>query len=337
MQSRHERKRQRRIIAILLIGAGILFAGLIVLFIVDRYSTNRSVVFRTEEANVHFYRAKKWQDFIIKGVNISPERPGSFLGSSPGTTLGNKMGKTSGYLYGGSASKDEYSRLFKRLIAMDINVIRVYSILPPAFYKAFFEYNILTSKPLYLLHGIRLDRQDIETYRNAYEDSLNARFSEKIMRTIDVIHGKAEARQIDAQASGKYNLNVAPFVIGFNFLCEEEDVGFVFATNEKNPDVMGFEGAYFYTEHASPYEAWLAAVGNFAISYEQEKYGGAVRLVSWMNWDGTEPKLQLDEPAKYSDIKDAVKIEHIRITERFNAGILASRHLREKFAEYNEL
>jgi len=331
MQSRHERKRQRRILITLLIGIAVLFAALIVLFIVDRYYTNRSVAFRTEDADVEIYRAKKWENFVIKGVNMS----GDDITQS------------------GPALKNVYAKLFRRLAARDINVIRLDTVFSPEFYRAFFEYNSMTNKPLYLLQGVRPDLQNIRTYRNAYEPRLNADFTDTIRRTIDVIHGKADRDKTSSartasgqsagkpagQVSGKYNLDVSPYVIGYNFLCAAEDAQFVILTNQKNPDVMGFEGDYFYTESAEPYEAWLAAVANFAVSYEQDKYGGPNRLVSWMGWNAAEPIRQVDKSDTSGSQKDnavAVNIDRIKLTGRFNAGILEPRQLREKFAGYNE-
>ena len=305
-----------------------MFVGLFVVFIVDRYNTNRSVAFRIKEADILLYRAKKWQSFVVKGVNMSPGGQGTDIGKAP-------------------VSKNEYGRIFRRLAAQDVNVIRVQSILSPDFYKALFEYNILTNKPIYLFQGVLLDSQDVKIYQNAYETRLNDNFTEVIRRTIDVLHGKAELKQINGQGIGKYNVNVAPYVIGYNLLCDLDDEGFVTVTNEKNTDVVGFEGDYLYTENASPYEAWLAALGNFAVTYEQGKYGGPDRLVSWMSWEKTEPMANYDnydneensdddeENNEKANTKKAVvvNIDRVRVTEKYNAGILTPRQLREKFAE----
>ena len=292
-------KKQRKIIIRLLIAALILFLGLLTEFVIHRYRTNRTVVFMTEGKTVHIYRDKKWQEFPLNGVNIG---------------LGRQ--EESGYSTQEDATftKDEYSQWFKQLAAMEINVIHIYTVLPPVFYKAFFEYNLLTDKPLYLLHGIRVNGNQLALYQNAYDDRLNSDFFEEIRRTIDVIHGKVTAKQKNNHGSGTYNLNISPYVLGYT-LQEETDFGFVTATNQKNPHIMGFEGDYLYTENASPYEAWLAAVGNYVISYEQEKYGGPQKLVSWTNSPNT-------------------NLEHIRNTEKFNAGFLAALQLQDKFVEY---
>jgi len=287
-----QRKKRRKIFIRLMIGALVVFVGLVVEFFVHRYITNRSVVFRTEGISLEICRDKKWRDFTINGATV-----GSLsLGTSGETEI----------------TRDEYGIKFKQLSAMGINVIRIDTILPPAFYRAFFEYNIFSEKPLYLLHGIRLDESHGKTNLNAFENRYNADFLDVIGRTIDVVHGKAASRQSNGHASSAYKFNISPYVMGY-ILCEDMGTDFVLATNEKNSHVMGFEGDYIYTVNASPYEAWLAAMGNFAISYEQEKYGGPCKLVCWTNWSG---------------------FEKIQVTEKFNAGILASNHLQEKFTPY---
>ena len=290
MQSRNYKARQHKIFTRLLIGAFIIFTGILMEFVITRYNSNRSMSFRIEGENVQIYKEKKWQNFPIAGVNTVAEIAG----------VNGESGLT----------KDEYRRRLNEFAAADINVIRVCTVLSPAFYKAFFEYNLLTKKPLFLLHGIRLANQP-NNYSNAYDDRYNNDFLEEIRRTVDVVNGKGVPRQ--GNQTGAYNLNISPYVIGYA-LFEDVDDDFILRTNQNNLHVIGFEGDYLYTVNASPYEAWLAAMCNYAISYEKDKYGGFNKLVSWTNWPG---------------------FENIRITEKFNAGILASRHLANRFSEYN--
>jgi len=314
-------KRQRKIIKYLLIGSGIVFVGIITLFTIDRYSSNRSVNFRIEGNYVQINRAKKWQDFIVREASLyhaSQVNDEDNHGVNPENNTGNSIAEA-------GWSKDQYSRWFKQLAAGDSNVVRINTILPPVFYRAFFEYNILTNRPLYLLHGIRLDEQNIRKYSNAYEDKLNSDFFEEIRRTVDVVHGKATFKHLNG-ASTTYNMNIAPYVMGY-MLCESADADFMAGTNQKNPHVMGFEGDYLYTRNASPYEAWLAAVGNYTISYEQEKYGGVFRLVSWTNWTSIVQleKLDDDDETEFEEVM-SVNFNNIQSTEKFSAGILATHH-----------
>ena len=280
--------RQQKIIIRLIIGAFVIFIAVFTGFVADRYRTNRSAYFRIEGNRVQIFLNRKWQDFSVNGITMAQ-----------------------------NFSKQEYTRYFKSLSEMDVNVVRISAILPPDFYKAFFEYNILTSKPIYLLQGIPVNKDGSQTGRNAYEDRFNTGFLEEIRRTIDVVNGKAGSKHSDDHTSDTYSLNNAPYVMGY-VLGEAVNSDFIATTNAKNLHVMGFEGDYLYTAGATPYEAWLAAVGNFAISYEQEKYGGPCRLVSWPNWP------ESGRPGGGNP-------EHILSTEKFSAGILASYLIQDKF------
>ena len=270
--------------------------GIFVESIIYRYRSNRSAVVNTMENQFIVKRGKRWYDFYIKGVNFPSGESGNFSGAA-------------------ALSKAEYKKWFKEIAAMNANVIRVYSIQPPAFYRAFLEYNLLATKPIHLLHGIRTDSG--RRYFHAYEDRFNSDFLEEIRHTIDVVHGKAASRQ----SSGAYTHNISPYVIGY-ILDGWKDADFILATDERNTNIFGFEGDYLYTVNASPYESWLAAMGNYVISYEHDKYGGPFKIISWINNPVTDPLVR-DPGARVT----RVDVEHIRPTEKFNAGIFATYHI----------
>ncbi len=71
------------------------------------------------------------ENVLLKGVNMGIAKPGHF----PGET---------------AITKEEYFRWFKQIGAMHANAVRVYTIHPPAFYEAFYEYNEIAEQPLYL-------------------------------------------------------------------------------------------------------------------------------------------------------------------------------------------
>ncbi|MCL2127232.1 MAG: hypothetical protein FWH38_03165 [Treponema sp.] len=267
--------RQRKIIIRLMIGALILFAAIVAEFFIHRYRVNRSVTFKTEENVLQMRRDGKWQDFALRGVTFD--------------SGGRDMAKT------------EYARLIRDYASKETNVIRVYSIQQPEFYQAFFEYNVLTGRPVYLLHGIGLEDTSVESANDAYDDRLNTDYFEAMRNTIDVIHGKAAIK------TGTYNINISPYVMGF-IVCRETGAGFIKATNEKNTQIMGFEGDYLYTVNASPYEAWLAAAGNYAVFYECDKYHSSCKILTYTDIPGP------------GEQEADVDYEHIRATEKFDTG-----------------
>ena len=297
------KKKRRKVLFRLLLGAVILILGVLTQFAVYRYTHNRSALFKTEGSRLQIYRDKKWREFTVKGVALEPAA--GYSSAAAGT------------------AKDEYVRWFKQIAAMNANVIRIQTILSPDFYQALYEYNMLARWPLYLLQGIWVKDSGNESWLNAYDDRLNNDFYEEIRRAVDVIHGKGSFKRDNSGPSLNYKLNIAPYVMGF-ILGKEMDADFVIATNEKNTQVKGFDGDYLYTGNASPYEAWLAAAGNYAVSYEQEKYGGPYRLVSWVNWPSTDPLVHRNESDSKTEELSGVDFEHIYATEKFSAGIFAS-------------
>lgn len=279
----------------LLIGAVILFLGLVVESVLHRYRVNRSVAFATAGSRFQIYRNRQWHSFFVKGATLG-------LGIQSGETV---------------ATKGAYANWLKQVAAMNANVVTVYTILPPAFYQAFYEYNLLTTRPIYLLHGIMLGEAVVQAFEDAYDEQLTEAFYREIDRTIDVIHGRAVINPGVGQVAGTYSFNTSHYVMGY-IISDEIRAGFVTATNRENTYFTGLEGDYLYTENAAPFEAWLAAMGNHAISYEVNRYGGRQKLIGWTTWAGNNPTFNMD---------GNVNLEHIHPKEQFNAGIFASYHI----------
>ena len=67
----------------------------------------------------------------------------------------------------------------------------------------------------------------------------------------------------------------------------EWDPDFVINTNKLNETNLNFNGKYLYSINASPFENWLAEIGDYSIKYETEKYG-MQRPLSFTNWVTTD-------------------------------------------------
>ena len=290
MKTRKFRNRRRKILFFLIIGSVVLFIALMVEFFLFRYNANRSVVFRSESNIIQIYKDRKWQDFTVNGMTVS----------------------------GPDVSRDEYTRILKTLAGLEVNLIKVNTIMQPDFYQAFFEYNMLTKKPLYMLHGIYINNDLLRQFKNAYDEPLINAFFEGIRRTVDVVHGNAVIRTGGGVSTITYNLNIAPYVAGY-FFSSDINTDFVVSTNDRNNHVLGFEGDYLYTENASPYEAWLAGMSNYVVSYEQENYRGPTRLMGWNN-------RQAGLSGQGGSFGDdwILNFSHVQITEKYIAGFFTS-------------
>jgi hypothetical protein len=260
---------------------------------------------RVDDKNFYIYKFGKWEKEFIKGVNVGAGKPGTFPGEL-------------------AITKKEYLRWFKQISDMNANTIRVYTILKPAFYEALYEYNKNNLKPLYVMHGVWVNEEDIANLKNAYNPKIIERFKKDVKNTIDIIHGNAELEEERGHASGSYTKDVSQYISAW-ILGIEWDPEFVVNTNEVNKDKTGFEGKYLYSKEASPFENWMAEVGDYALDYEASKYK-MQRPLSFTNWVTMDMLEHPNEPLVNEDMV-SVNTEHIKRKESFKPGVFASYHI----------
>jgi hypothetical protein len=254
----------------------------------------------------------KWENLLVKGVNMGIAKPGTF----PGET---------------AITKEEYFRWFKAIGAMNANALRVYTIHPPHFYEALYEYNQIAKTPLFLFHGVWVNEEQLVASQNAFSSEIVADFQSEIRNTIDIIHGNAQLPERAGHASGNYTANISPFVLGF-IIGIEWDPYVVQNTNVKNKEVGQWKGKYFQTKLASPFEVWLARMMDFAANYETENYSWQ-HSMSFTNWVTTD---LLKHPAEPSENEDLVTVNpnHIFRTEDFLTGLFASYHVYPYYPDF---
>ncbi|WML49752.1 hypothetical protein RCG23_07365 [Neobacillus sp. PS3-34] len=222
---------------------------------------------RTGKAYIQIQKNGKWKDFLIKGVNMGIGKPGNFPGEA-------------------AISKDEYLRWFQAIGRMNANAIRVYTLHPPAFYEAFYEYNQTAKKPLYLFHGSWVNEENLVKSQNAFAKENMEDARTEIKHMVDIIHGNANIPARPGHASGLYKYDISKYVLGF-IVGIEWDPQMVTQTNLKNGEVHQFSGNYFKTESASPFETWLAQMMDYAAQYETEQYKWQ-HSMSFTNWVTTD-------------------------------------------------
>ncbi|NLI55341.1 MAG: family 2 glycosyl transferase [Clostridiales bacterium] len=246
--------------------------------------------------------------FFVKGVDIGAAKPGFWPGEF-------------------GIEESDYLRWFQWIGEMNANTIRVYVPQMPGFYHALLTYNLSAERPLYLLQGIYMNEELIETYHNAYcnDGELIGIFRRDLQNTIDIIHGNASVEKLPGNAGGDYADDVSEYVIGY-LPGIEFSAEFVLGTNEKNPEKTAFSGTYVYTEGASPFEVFLAETQEFMIDYEQQNYG-VQRPIAITNWITTDPLSHPGEPNPVMEDAVSVDVEHIKATDAYTAGFFASYHI----------
>lgn len=253
-----------------------------------------------------------WVKTYLKGVNLGSGMPGKFPG---------EFGIT----------KAMYLRWFGQITSMNANVIRVYTLLSPAFYEALFDFNKGRKRPLMILQGVWVDEGDMENIGNAHDVRIKEAFVRDAKTLVDVVHGRMVVSPQRGHASGHYRKDISPYVIGW-LLGVEWESDFVIGTNRANPGYPNYSGVYLRTVSASPFEVFLAEVGDRVAGYEIDTWGHS-RPISFVNWPQTDPLVHPNEPSTHEDAVE-VNQEHILATPAFEAGLFASYHLYPYFPDF---
>ena len=222
------------------------------------------IYFRTRGDFFQVRVGKEWRNIYSVGVNIGPARPGEF----PSTALGDYS---------------TYLEWLQQIAAMNANTVRLYTILPPAFYQAFKVYNGTARSPLWLIQEVWIKDGAEDLYDPATEQG----FQTEISRTIDLLHGQADVPYQRGHHYGIYTADVSRHVLALA-LGQEVEPRLALATNRNNASVTSYKGQYVSLAQGSPTEAWFARICDFTVSYEVEKYN-AQRPLTVVNWPPLDP------------------------------------------------
>lgn len=212
------------------------------------------------------FRDEGWKRVYVAGVDIGPATPGHFA-SEPPTDM--------------SVYLDWLDEIGK----MGANSVRVYTLLPPAFYRALLTYNIRHPRtPLYLLQEIWLKDPPGD---NLFSPGFAEDFQNETRNVIDALHGQASLRIEKGHAGGIYTSDVSASVLGW-LMGREVEPHEAITTNLRNPGVKSYEGHYLRISHGNPTEVWFTKACDFAVNYEVATYN-AQRPVAWVNWPPLDP------------------------------------------------
>lgn len=272
-------------------------------------SANRSDQpnFRVRGDGFERLRDGEYEAVTLRGVNLGMAKPGYFPGEA-------------------AITRPEYDRWLSA-IGEIANVVRTYTIHPPAFYRALQAYNDSATQPLLLLQGTWVPTAELVEAGDA--TVVSGTVDTELQRTVDVIHGKITLPERPGHAAGTYDADVSDSTVGLLFGIEwPPEV--VAETNDT--DIEQYKGQYFQTHEATPFEQWLAGRLDTMVGHEMEKYN-TQRPVSFVNWVTTDP---LPHPYEPFANEDGVSIDpdSIKTTEVFTAGTVASYHVYPYYPDF---
>ncbi len=258
--------------------------------------------------------------FFIKGINLGAALPGTAFTEFP-------------------QDKKTYLQWMEQMQRLNVNTVRVYTLLPPVFYEALYDHNKGRGEPLYLLQEIwpeeHPDRSDY------LSEAYNKDYQKEIAWTVSALHGDANIPKRDYRAYGLYHSDVSDYVLGY-LAGREMEPQEVTATDQRNQG-YAFKGEYFYSEpEASPTEAWLAASCDYVLDFENERYGDAhlTAIVSWPTLDtlshDSEWNSSGDKTLQYND-SISVDIGNIGINKGRVPGFFGAYHIYPNYPDFMNL
>lgn len=240
---------------------------------------------RVHNNSIQIYKNNKWTSMTIKGVNLGMGKPGYFPGEA-------------------AITEEEYYDWFVKIGEMNANSIRVYTLHPPGFYRALKKYNEEHLEDLYIFHGVWINEEKLVESQDAFEKVNIKNFQIEIKKIVDVVHGNNIVDSEPGHASGVYNADVSKYVIGW-LIGIEWDPYMVLNTNTLHQGMADFDGRFFQTKGAQPFEVWVAEQMEFLVNYERDKYSW-IRPMSFTNWVTTD---LLDHPAEPDEKEDLVSVD----------------------------
>ena len=159
-----------------------------------RRPASLQLVARTRGDRFEIRRSQGWTPFYVQGVNLGVALPGRFPAEFP----------TDSALYAG---------WLDTIAGMRANTVRVYTILPPAFYRALRGWNRThPARALWLVHGVWTELPP----GNDFDDAeWKEEFRREMRRVADVVHGAAEIPARPGHAGGRYDADVSRWTLGY--------------------------------------------------------------------------------------------------------------------------
>lgn len=236
-------------------------------------ATESQVPARTAGERFAVRTPEGWRPFAVKGINLGAALPGKFPSDFP-------------------QDETTYARWLELIAGANANTVRLYTIFPPAFYRALRRWNEgHPDRPLWLVHGVWAELPPGDDYDAPGWES---DFRHEIRRVVDVVHGHALLAARPGRAWGRYDADVSDHVLAF-ILGREWEPFSIGAYNRKRPEQVAFAGRFLAVDHGSPADVWLAVQCDDLMQYEWDAYRSQ-RPIAYTNWPTLDPLHHPTEP-----------------------------------------
>ncbi len=203
---------------------------------------------------------------FVKGINLGAALPGRYPTEFP-------------------RDVSVYLGWLGTMADLGANAVRVYTLLPPEFYRAIATHNALPGmRKLWLIQGVWAELPHGDDFSEpGYVEALDR----EIARAIDAVHGDLVMPPRPGHASGIYDSDASSSLLALIVGREWEPFA-VKAFDEKYPDRTAWHGTYFRVDDARAMETWVARMCDFAAGYEAKRYR-TVHPLTFANWPTLDP------------------------------------------------
>ncbi|MEO8637222.1 MAG: hypothetical protein ABI587_18250, partial [Gemmatimonadales bacterium] len=214
-----------------------------------------------------------WRGFYVNGVNMGVALPGKFPSEFPPDSA-------------------TYAGWFDLLSGMHANTVRVYTILPPSFYRALRGWNQAhPDAPLWLVHGVWTE---LPPDHNFNDSIWKADFRAEMRRVVDLLHGNANIPKRPGHAGGRYDADLSRWVLAYIIGREWEPYA-VKDFDQRTPSPAPYHGRFLETTGAVPAaDAWMAEQCDYLLGYEANIYN-TIRPIAYTNWPTLDPLTHVTE------------------------------------------
>ena len=216
-----------------------------------------------------------WHPFYVKGINLGTALPGRFPSDFP-------------------EDDSTYARWLGLIAGAHANVVRLYTILPPAFYRSFKTWNDAhPARQLWMVQGVWAELPRRGDYD---EPAWKGEFRREMRRVVDVLHGHAAIGRRRGHAWGRYDADVSDHVLAYIIGREWEPFS-IRAYNKRRagPRRAAYTGRFLAVARGSPADVWMAEQCDYLLGYEWDEWHAA-RPIAYTNWPTLDPLSHPTEP-----------------------------------------
>ncbi|MDP2076471.1 MAG: hypothetical protein Q8J85_00360 [Sulfuricurvum sp.] len=247
----------------------------------EEKSTHASgVFFRVAGEQIQINKAKKWEEFTVRGINLGLGLPGFYPGEF-------------------AITRGTYLEWFALMQEAGFNTVRIYTLHPPAFYRALAIHNQKSVKKLYLIQEIWLELPEDNDFNGIDYSSYVTR---QIRNAVDAIYGNLILLPTRGNPEGHYVDDVSQWTHSFLLGREWETCAVSLYNTMMKHKEEDYLGKFIKIKKGTPFETWIAAQCDAIQTYETTHYRDS-HPVSVVNWPTLDPLEHWSEASYYDGLK----------------------------------